>query len=85
MSRYVMNIYCVLSNNASVSYRYYTCELNILGTCIELQFHFLGPRYDTVAAGFEAQTRKPEPPVLRPNREKPSPPVLRPNRRKPSQ
>jgi hypothetical protein len=29
--------------------------------------------------GFEAQTRKPEPPVLRPNWENPSPPILRPN------
>jgi hypothetical protein len=56
-----------------------------------------GPNYQTIPANFEAQTRKPEPQVLRPNQEKPSPlvlrpsqrksspPILRPNRRKPSQ
>jgi hypothetical protein len=32
---YVVNIYCVLSNIASLSYCYYTCELNILDTHIE--------------------------------------------------
>jgi hypothetical protein len=38
----------------------------------------------TIAAGFEAQTGKPKPLVLRSNQRKLSPPVLRSNRRKPS-
>jgi hypothetical protein len=33
--RYVINTYCALSNIASVSYCYCTCELNILGIHIE--------------------------------------------------
>jgi hypothetical protein len=33
--RYVINTRYVLSNIASVSYCYSTCELNILGTCME--------------------------------------------------
>jgi hypothetical protein len=33
---YVLNDYYVLSNIASVSYCYYTCELNILGTRIKV-------------------------------------------------
>jgi hypothetical protein len=45
---------------------------------------FWDPNHQTGAVSFEVQTRKPEPPVLRPNRRKPSPPVLRLNWRKPS-
>jgi hypothetical protein len=43
---------------------------------------FWGINHQTVATSFDAQTEKPEPPVLRPNREKPSPPILRSNWRK---
>jgi hypothetical protein len=46
---------------------------------------FWCPNHQIVTASFEAQTEKPKPSVLRPNREKLSPLVLRPNRRKPSQ
>jgi hypothetical protein len=44
---YVMDIYCVLSNIASVSYCYYICELNILGTRIEASVPLSRPGYDT--------------------------------------
>jgi hypothetical protein len=42
----LMDIYYVLLNIASVSYCYYTCELSILGTRIEVWFHFVRPGYD---------------------------------------
>jgi hypothetical protein len=45
---------------------------------------FWDSNHQTIATGFEAQTGKPEPPILRSNQKKPSPPVLRPKQRKPS-
>jgi hypothetical protein len=47
-----MNNYCVLSNIASVLYCYYMCEVNILGTCIEAQLHFLRLGYDSAILSF---------------------------------
>jgi hypothetical protein len=41
-----MNNYCVLLNIAFVSYRYYTCEVNILGTRIEASVPLSQTGYD---------------------------------------
>jgi hypothetical protein len=51
----------------------------------KLSWWFWVSNHHTGAVGFEAQTEKPVPLVLRSNRRKSSPPVLRPNRRIPSE